>query len=126
MPWVHEKFRIEDIEALFEWLRSGARGKSSEYMVEKLTGLPADECQCSRKGIYIPHDAGDFRRCELLLRAVPELRPRLGEMSQYGPWCLLVPAWDELVGLLDSGSHTTLHKRISALREEYASRRPRR
>lgn len=45
-----------------------------------------------------PLDLADFRRCELLLRQVPELRPRLPEMAVLSPvWARLVAAWDPIV-----------------------------
>jgi hypothetical protein len=84
------------------WLRTGERGLSSEYIFERLTGFPLlDGWHCDRK----PHplDPDDFKRCELLLRAVPEFRSRLDEMKSAGKiWGRLVNNWQQIVDLLDS------------------------
>lgn len=50
-----------------------------------------------------PGDADDFRRCELLLRQVPELRTRLHEMARHSePWARLVARWHDVVALMES------------------------
>lgn len=47
-----------------------------------------------------PLDPDDFRRCRLLLEAVPEWRPRMGQMARYGKeWAALAGAWEELDAL---------------------------
>ena len=46
---------------------------------------------------------GDFRRCELLLRAVPTLRPLLPRMAKVGPeWAALVKRWPDIVAAMDA------------------------
>jgi hypothetical protein len=89
------------IELFRNWLRFGERGISSEAIASRLSGIPI--AGDLNKGWNYPHDAGDFRRCELLLRAVPEAREHLHLMAEEGPeWAALVAAWGELVELLES------------------------
>lgn len=87
------------LELFTTWLASGERGLSSEAMAAHLTGkrvgagLPA--------ALNYPFDADDFRRCVLLLDAVPLARLQLHRMSELGGvWALLVEQWDELEELL--------------------------
>lgn len=81
------------------WLVRGEHGLSSRAIFDHL--LFGE--QVSYPGQRWPHwvyplDMADFRRCELLLRQVPELRPRLPEMADLSPvWARLVPAWDPIV-----------------------------
>lgn len=84
------------IEQFAMWLAVGERGISSEVIVTQLTGVRFrgggwDWCY--------PLDAGDWRRCELLLREVPEARQHLGAMNGAPEWVALVGAWNELVSL---------------------------
>lgn len=45
---------------------------------------------------------GYIMRCRKLLAAVPEFRPRLGEMASVSPvWAVLVQEWDALCALMD-------------------------
>ena len=82
-----------------EWLASGERGISSEFMFYVLTGIPAGN---TRSGSCHPSDPDDFKRCEKLLRAVPEFRDRLDEMRVVSPvWDALVCDWNRLVVLID-------------------------
>lgn len=84
------------IYAFTDWLAKGERGMSSESIVERLTGVPVG----SRSRYAWPHDPSDFRRCELLLRAVPQAREHFHLMADVSPtWARLVDAWDELVAL---------------------------
>lgn len=81
----------------FGWLATGERGLSSEAMFSRFTGI----CVNTR-GDY-PHDPGDFRRCERLLREVPIFRLQLSEMKDVSAeWSILVDHWDELVALAES------------------------
>lgn len=87
------------IDLFSSWLRSGERGSSSEAIVERLTGVPIG----GRYGGGYPHDPADFRRCEMLLRAVPSARLGLSLMADVSPeWAGMVTAWDELVALGES------------------------
>lgn len=81
-----------------EWLAVGQRGLSSEAIFYRLTGHPPKD----RVNKHHPHDADDFRRCRMLLEHVPELKPRISEMSDVSPeWAALVRYWDQLCVTLD-------------------------
>jgi hypothetical protein len=80
---------------LVEWLARGDRGLSSEAIVEQLVlgGGNSDH----------PYDPGVFRRCEMLLRSVPTLRPLMPRMAAVSPeWAQLVKRWPDIVYALDS------------------------
>jgi hypothetical protein len=82
--------------SLTSWLMFGERGASSEAIVMKLVYGRVNG------GFNDPADAGDFRRCELLLRQVPELRAEFPKMAEVSTrWAALVDRWDELVSLLE-------------------------
>ncbi|MET8648485.1 hypothetical protein [Nocardia aurea] len=83
------------IEQFARWLANGERGLSSEAIVTQLTGVGFHYS----RGWDHPHDAGDWRRCERLLRDVPEAREHLHLMKAHPTWEPLVDAWDELVEL---------------------------
>ena len=102
-PWreaAHAKYpRVGDgpmsLDQFARWLTSGERGSSSEAIVAQLTGH-----RVSRTHNWShPYDAADWRRCELLLRAVPKAREHLHLMKANPTWSVLVDAWDELVEL---------------------------
>lgn len=81
-----------------EWLMSGERGLSSRAIFDWLLSRRMDR----QWGAAYPVDPDDFRRCELLLREVPELRPRLSEMADLRPeWAALVEHWGEIVALME-------------------------
>lgn len=84
--------------ALRDWLASGERGISSNFMVQHLTGVPATD----RWFPYgHPDDGDDLRRCMLLLEAVPELKPLVPRMATASPeWAALVAHWDALIDIL--------------------------
>lgn len=83
------------IETFAHWLETGERGISSAAMVSHLTGVQVEPTSTNSD---CPHDPSDLRRCELLLRAVPEARAHLSAMaSRSAQWAALVEAWDELV-----------------------------
>jgi hypothetical protein len=97
------------------WLAMGERGISSETIVGHLTGVHFARHQGE------PLDPSDFRRCEMLLRAVPLARLEFAAMKTASPvWARLVDAWDELVVLLDEESHLghapRLYQRMKELR----------
>lgn len=86
-----------------EWLVHGEHGLSSEAIFHFLfLGEGADRYGWSNEYNH-PHDPDDFQRCEKLLRAVPELRPRMKFMASLGPvWRELVIHWDEIVATLEA------------------------
>ena len=89
------------LEYFTHWLANGERGISSEAIVSQLTGQ-----QVGRRwsGSDHPHDPGDFRRCELLLRNYPLARLTfVAEMPKRSEvWTRLVEHWDELVALIET------------------------
>lgn len=81
-----------------DWLATGERGTSSNTLFKALTGVDA---LGGGVGSH-PRDPDDFRRCELLLRAAPELRCELERVANISPvWEKLVVEWDGLVALID-------------------------
>jgi len=115
---------IQIPQSALEWLRTGERGISSEAIFSHLTGIRVLNPTWGLDG---PHDFGDFRRCELLLEAVPEFRERFGEMKTVSPyWARLVDEWPNLVRELDAvpdwrvGQSTcmAITKRIFQIRDE--------
>lgn len=76
---------------LTQWLLTGERGVSSEAIVCLALG--------SKFGVFgnqTPSDAGDFRRCLLLLEAVPTLKPYLVTVVANSS-----PEWKQMVGCWD-------------------------
>jgi hypothetical protein len=78
------------------WIDNGEHGTSSITMLNYLSDshykLKLDYLPCH------PCDPDDFRRCYLLLKAVPQFRSKLHRM------CTVSPIWDKLVknwGLLE-------------------------
>ena len=85
-------------EAATMWLAHGERGISSETMFTHLTGVNA--LRGDRKDH--PYDPDDFRRCRLLLEAVPDLQPLLPKMADVSPaWAGLVEAWANICATMD-------------------------
>ncbi len=84
------------IEQFAMWLATGERGLSSDAIVTQLTGVPTSRYF---NGWDHPHDAADWRRCEMLLRQVPEARQHLDRMRARPEWAAFVDAWDGLVEL---------------------------
>ena len=85
------------IEEFNDWLRRGQRGISSETIVAHLSGINVTTYR------DVPYDPADFRRCEMLLRAVPAARGnlhRMGEVSE--AWARFAAHWTELVELAQS------------------------
>jgi predicted nucleic acid-binding protein len=86
---------------LIQWLANGARGISSNTIVEYLTGIEATTYADSST----PSDPADLRRCRLLLERCPELMiefPRMAEVSDV--WAKLVENWAELCATMDTES----------------------
>lgn len=81
-----------DWRAATEWLLSGASGRSSETILRRLAGIPLADRHWNW-----PLDDSDFARCYVLLKQIPSLRPRIGEMADVNrEWAALVAHWDEL------------------------------
>lgn len=78
------------------WETLGERGLSSNALAAHLSG------GAIAHGFNDPADPADFRRCELLLRAVPTMREELPRMAAVSPrWAGLVEKWDEIVALME-------------------------
>lgn len=101
-PVVDQSKSIQE-KALF-WLQHGERGRSSEAMCFHLMGRTGSNSH--------PYDPDDFRRCYLLLKAVPEwngveYRERMKQLSP--EWSNLIYHWDKLTAMLEEQMVT--HKR---------------
>lgn len=82
-----------------QWLAFGERGISSETILSCLTGA---NILHMHKWSH-PYDPADFRRCRLLLEAVPELADRLHMMSAVSPqWAALVRDWHGICTAMDA------------------------
>jgi hypothetical protein len=81
------------------WHLDGEHGISSRAIFDRLTfGRTTRQW-----GSNHPADPDDFRRCQLLLRAVPEFRARLSEMAAESPeWARLVERWDDIHALIEA------------------------
>lgn len=68
----HEMRAHPELDAdLVRWLAIGQRGRSSDAIVNHLTGALGGEDAEDR--FAFPHDPDDLRRCRLLLEQVPSL-----------------------------------------------------
>jgi len=78
------------------WLMNGERGVSSETIFRHLSDMPINigyECH--------PLDPSDFKRCFLLLEAIPEWKSELHRMKKVSPvWSSLVDNWDKLTEMV--------------------------
>lgn len=87
--------------AAIKWLASGERGISSNTIFTRLTGIDALEGW----GGGHPYDPSDFRRCQLLLEALPELVPLFPKMADVSnEWKDLVYLWADIVKAMDEES----------------------
>lgn len=88
-------------ERLRHWYEFGERGLSSETLADYAKAkhgegsLPED--------IDYPHDAGDLRRCRLLVEQVPEASPnQLPDLLDASPeWKAIAFEWDALCTRMD-------------------------
>ena len=79
------------------WLEHGERGMSSETIFATITRRPI-----LRHGPSIPYDQDDFKRCYLLLKAIPEWKEKLFMLKKLSPaWVKLVDNWDKLTEMLE-------------------------
>lgn len=86
-------------EAAMKWLEYGERGLSSEAMFSRFTGIILD----GEINTDHPYDGDDFRRCRLLLEAVPEFQAKLPLMKDVSTqWHSLANSWQELCDLMDN------------------------
>ncbi len=88
----------EEGMGLLAWLASDDVGMSSKYMAQVLAGIPGE------REYAHPYDPSDFKRCQKLLIAVPELKGRLHLMAEESDvWAGLLEDWDEISRLIDNG-----------------------
>lgn len=97
-------------EGACAWVESARVGRSSNYVLFRLTGFNAIAWLKNGEGAVLvepayPFDPADLRRCRFLFEAEPELQARLPEMVAAHPvWRFLVAHWDELCNLMDEES----------------------
>lgn len=88
----------------FFWSSQGETGVSSLTIFAVMTGTD-DATDMETPSFFKfspPLDPADFRRCYLLLKLIPEWRPRLPEVAKKFPkWEKLVQQWDELTQLYE-------------------------
>ena len=112
------------LERAVAWLRRGETGLSSLTIWDCLAPQecqlnPFDDMYRQSLGPTAPWDIHDWRRCWLLLRLIPEWRPRLHEVAERHPkWQALVEHWDELEALyLEERNQTDFPQFRTRLRE---------
>ncbi len=77
---------------LTEWFVNGETGLSSNTLA-----LWLSEQKRPDTGVHFPCDPSDFRRCLLLLDAVPELRGKMHTLPQLSKeWAAFYEKWEEL------------------------------
>ena len=87
-------------QSVVNWLSTGERGLSSEFIVDYLYGFPLLERHW-RGTPHHPFDPSDLRRCLLLLAASPETASEFPRMRAASPvWARLVDAWPALAAQL--------------------------
>lgn len=80
------------------WYLNGEKGISSEAIYDRLTYGSTRADWFSNH----PSDPSDFRRCELLLRRVPDFRERFADMAGESPvWAALVARWAVIVTVFE-------------------------
>jgi len=93
------------------WMQNGEHGTSSKTMFKYLHGVDLT----GRWGDSHPHDPSDFRRCHLLLQAVPQWKNDLDKLRVISPvWSRLVDNWDKLTELLEDQMK---HKKANGMYE---------
>jgi hypothetical protein len=86
------------------WLMHGEHGLSSKAMFNFFT--ISNQAVLSDYSAH-PRDPSDFRRCYLLLKAVPQYKERLERLKILSPvWSNLVDNWEKLTELLEEQMQT--------------------
>lgn len=86
-----------EAENLRYWMKMGEHGASSCTMFNHLN----DEDLSMGPYESVPHDPDDFRRCHMLLEAVPQWRGKLDKLKPLSTeWAALVDNWDKLTEML--------------------------
>lgn len=92
------------------WKKCDDAGVSSRFLGAFLMGRGEDS---EEFGYGYPRDCDDFGRCRKFFLAVPIPMDRMDEMKVWPNWAKLVPIWNELVKLYDSGDYRAVDKMIS-------------
>ena len=88
-----------EVENCYWWLRNGEHGVSSKTMFKHLSSGVYDLAISHESH---PHDPDDFRRCYLLLQAIPQFKNRLENMKRVSSvWERLVNNWEKLTVMLE-------------------------
>jgi hypothetical protein len=104
------------------WLRDGRVGSSSYALCVGITGV-TDPAREEPVDSDIPWDAGDFERCAMFFKAVPEAREHLDKMLEQGPyWAAVVPRWAELENYRQYGENASIRDAIHAVIEPVRAR----
>jgi hypothetical protein len=114
-PAVMERVRAQlglcarrlDADAI-RWLAFGEQGASGLALFTLLTGIRPRHSRGT--ALNPPKDAGDVRRCRLMIEQVASLRRALPVLAQrvtepdVAPWAALAEEWGDLCALLDPES----------------------
>ena len=95
------------------WIQNGEHGTSSKTMFSVMNTL--DIKLLSPREFCHPYDPDDFKRCYLLLEAVPEMKTNLPMMKNCPePWPKLIDNWDKLTEMYEENKRTgwTRYKEI--------------
>ena len=104
------------------WLRDGRVGSSSYALCVGITGV-TDPAREEPVDSDIPWDAGDFERCAMFFKAVPEAREHLDKMLERGPyWAAVVPRWGEPENYRQYGENASIRDAIHAAIEPVRAR----
>ncbi len=88
---------LSQSERMSWWLKNGERGTSSETIFQYLSGrVIRNDNGCH------PHDPDDFKRCYMLLKAIPEWKKDLYKLKELSnEWSNLVDNWDKLTEMFE-------------------------
>lgn len=88
---------------LTRWFYEGNTGVSSKHMAAVACGVHDDKWLFTS-----PSDSDDFKRCFLLVEAVPEIREHFPAIAESGDkWRIVIDNWDRLVDSLKNKEDTT-------------------
>ena len=101
--WVEPKPESADTKSELEnedwWATKGEHGVSSKTMFNALCHGRKLE---NRSGNMTPSDPDDFRRCYLLIKAIPQWGTRLYLLESLSPtWKNIIENWDKLCEMLE-------------------------
>jgi hypothetical protein len=79
------------------WLQTDEVGMSSLFLAHRLSESPLAICEYAH-----PYDIDDFMRCRRMLEAIPELKQKLGGVSNESKiWSGLVKDWEAICQFID-------------------------